>query len=595
MAIMKTRDKKKKTLKQDRARGLTVNAALMSVLGVFLLMVIAMGGMGVYFLQQSANYFNQLETVSARSYEANVINSSLLQARVHLLSSARYMERAAQAERDMATQTVRAATATAEAELKTARELTELAKTTFAAYQSAPLTDPEGRRAYMDVLRGYRGYIDDGVETLLDSLERSDFTSFYMINDDHSNPRGQQFVESIDDFTAFSEALRADLEEQVASNFRLALILSIGAVVVGILLMIGARIFLGRVVLQPLKRVGALFDRIAAGDLTGKVDVRSNNEIGQLFAALRRMQQGLGKTVLSVRHGVEEINFGSREIAAGNADLSSRTEQQAASLEETAASMEELASTVKQNADNARQANQLATNASSTAVQGGEVVGEVVHSMGRISESSQKVTEIISVIDSIAFQTNILALNAAVEAARAGEQGKGFAVVAGEVRTLAQRSAQAAREIKELIQASDNEVQSGTQLVSRAGETMREVVNAVQRVTDIMGEISAASEEQSSGIEQVNRAVAQMDEVTQQNAALVEEAAAAAASLEEQAAALREAVSTFRVNEAEIIEVPAQSLTSDPQVERTALADDHEEADEFDGAGDGMGRPALAQ
>ncbi|WP_338329170.1 methyl-accepting chemotaxis protein [Achromobacter denitrificans] len=300
--------------------------------------------------------------------------------------------------------------------------------------------------------------------------------------------------------------------------------------------------------------------RIADGDLTATVSVKPE---GQIQPALRDASHA-GRPDphgnLGAR-GVDEINVGSREIAAGNTDLSSRTEQQAASLEETAASMEELASTVKQNADNARQANQLAASASEVAVRGGTAVSDVVDTMQAISSSSSKIAEIVSVIDGIAFQTNILALNAAVEAARAGEQGKGFAVVAGEVRTLAQRSAQAAKEIKVLIEDSVNKVAVGSGQVERAGTTMQEIVVSVQRVTDIMGEISAASEEQSSGIDQVNRAVSQMDEVTQQNAALVEEAAAAAGSLEEQARQLAQAVSVFKLRQgADVIDVAAQPV-----------------------------------
>ena len=305
--------------------------------------------------------------------------------------------------------------------------------------------------------------------------------------------------------------------------------------------------------------------RIADGDLTGKVDVKPGDKSSLLYT-MQRMQESLTRTVTAVRRGVDEINVGSREIAAGNTDLSSRTEQQAASLEETAASMEELASTVKQNAENARQANQLAASASEVAVRGGSAVAEVVDTMQAISASSKKISEIVSVIDGIAFQTNILALNAAVEAARAGEQGKGFAVVAGEVRTLAQRSAQAAKEIKQLIEDSVGKVSIGSGQVERAGATMQEIVASVKRVTDIMGEISAASEEQSSGIDQVNLAVNQMDEVTQQNAALVEEAAAAAGSLEEQARQLSQAVSVFKLRSgADVIDVAAQQVPDRPQ------------------------------
>jgi methyl-accepting chemotaxis protein len=253
------------------------------------------------------------------------------------------------------------------------------------------------------------------------------------------------------------------------------------------------------------------------------------------------------EVIVQVKEAGETINTAAGEIASGNNDLSSRTEQQASSLEETASSMEELASTVKQNAENAKQANQLAAAASGVAVKGGEVVGQVVTTMSDINQSSRKIEDIISVIDGIAFQTNILALNAAVEAARAGEQGRGFAVVAGEVRNLAQRSAAAAKEIKQLISDSVSKVQDGTKLVEDAGKTMEEIVTSVQRVTDIMGEISAASSEQSSGIDQVNTAITSMDEVTQQNAALVEEAAAAAESLVEQAATLMDTVNDFKL------------------------------------------------
>ncbi|WP_081884820.1 methyl-accepting chemotaxis protein [Paraburkholderia kururiensis] len=286
---------------------------------------------------------------------------------------------------------------------------------------------------------------------------------------------------------------------------------------------------------------------IARGDLSQSVQVR-NGDSSSMMAAMRDMQDRLQRTIGEIRYSAESIAAATEQIAAGNGDLSQRTEQQAASLEETAASMEQLTATVKQNADNARQASGLANNASEIATKGHNVVSRVIGTMGEINDSSRQIADIIGVIEGIAFQTNILALNAAVEAARAGEQGRGFAVVAGEVRSLAQRSATAAKEIKQLIDASVERVNNGSSLVEQAGATMGEILQAVRRVTDIMGEIAAASEEQSSGISQVGRAVTQMDEVTQQNAALVEEATAAAASLQDQAARLREAVSAFRVD-----------------------------------------------
>jgi methyl-accepting chemotaxis protein len=316
----------------------------------------------------------------------------------------------------------------------------------------------------------------------------------------------------------------------------------------GVLLAVIVGFFLIRAIVGPLNEGIAIANAVASGDLTSRIDVHSTNETGRLMMALKQMNDNLVELVGKVRMGTDSITTASSEIAAGNSDLSQRTEEQASSLEETASSMEELAATVKQNADNARQANQLAAGASEVAVKGGAVVSQVVQTMSSINESSKKIVDIISVIDGIAFQTNILALNAAVEAARAGEQGRGFAVVATEVRTLAQRSATAAKEIKELIKDSVSKVEDGTRLVDEAGATMDEIVSAVKRVTDIMSEISAASQEQSAGIEQVNQAVTQMDEVTQQNAALVEEASAAAESMQEQAQALTQAVTVFKLS-----------------------------------------------
>ncbi|MDO8179382.1 MAG: methyl-accepting chemotaxis protein [Undibacterium sp.] len=322
---------------------------------------------------------------------------------------------------------------------------------------------------------------------------------------------------------------------------------------------------------QPLHAALEVAEVVASGDLSSQVIVTGKDEISLLLNALKEMNDSLAKTVGQVRAGTETITVASREIASGNADLSSRTESQASSLEETASSMEELTSTVKQNADNARQANQLVISASGVAVKGGVVVGHVVDTMGSIKESSRKIVDIIGVIDGIAFQTNILALNAAVEAARAGEQGRGFAVVATEVRNLAQRSASAAREIKALISDSVDKVDQGSKLVDEAGKTMNEIVTSVQHVADIMGEITAASREQSTGIEQVNLAITQMDEMTQQNAALVEQAAAAAESMEEQAFELGQAVSVFKlVDDRPVVSAKAIAVENTSVTNRSA-------------------------
>jgi methyl-accepting chemotaxis protein len=317
---------------------------------------------------------------------------------------------------------------------------------------------------------------------------------------------------------------------------------------VSLLLSIIISYLIGKSIINPLRTAISIARTVASGDLSSRIEVKSTDEVGQLLQSLKDMNGSLQNIVAEIRTSAETIATGSKQITSGNLDLSARTESQASSLEETASSMEELTSTVKQNADNARQANQLAASASDVAVRGGAVVSQVVETMGSINESARKIADIISVIDGIAFQTNILALNAAVEAARAGEQGRGFAVVATEVRNLAQRSAGAAKEIKALITDSVEKVDLGSRLVDQAGVTMSEVVASVKRVTDIISEITVASNEQTAGIEQINQAITDMDNVTQQNAALVEEATAAAQSLYDQADSLVQVVSVFKLD-----------------------------------------------
>lgn len=344
------------------------------------------------------------------------------------------------------------------------------------------------------------------------------------------------------------EVAYAEYQESSA-NYQVVLAFAVGMLTLGILI----AVFMGGAMVRQISRslgnAVEITGAVAKGDLTVPIAVSGKDEIAALLGSLSTMRDNLAHVVSGVRNNAEGVASASAQIASGNQDLSSRTEEQASALEETAASMEELNATVRQNADNAGQANQLAVRASQVAGQGGAVVAEVVHTMQGINDSSRKIADIISVIDSIAFQTNILALNAAVEAARAGEQGRGFAVVASEVRSLAGRSANAAKEIKALIMDSVERVEHGSTLVDKAGETMSEVVSAIRRVTDIMGEISAASTEQSQGVSQVGEAITQMDQVTQQNAALVEEMAAAAGSLSHQANDLVEAVSVFKLSQ----------------------------------------------
>jgi methyl-accepting chemotaxis protein len=417
---------------------------------------------------------------------------------------------------------------------------------TMAVYEKSLFTE-EGKTQYAQLPPLMDRFWKIGEENiaLIQNNQRAEAFAFLV---DRTIPARNELLKVIAEGVKYQEkSLEHDIlmvEERVQTT-SMALLVLVAVIAVGLLA------FSAWVAGQLRRRVAlaqASAERVRDGDLSVAVTDNGRDEFSPLLATLGDMQTSLSRVVADVRRGADSVSTASAEIAQGNADLSGRTEQQASALEQTSSSMEQLGSTARQNADNARTASQLASSASSVAVQGGEVVGQVVQTMKDINESSRKISDIIGVIDGIAFQTNILALNAAVEAARAGEQGRGFAVVAGEVRNLAQRSAEAAKEIKGLINASVERVEQGSALVDRAGATMQEIVQSIQRVTDIVGEISSASGEQNAGVEQVSHAVTQMDQSTQQNAALVEESAAAAASLQQQAQHLVHAVSVFKLS-----------------------------------------------
>ena len=408
------------------------------------------------------------------------------------------------------------------------------------------ISSPEEKRLYEEFSAAWKKYAETNDKVLAHSRKNENDQARALLQGESR----QNYVAAMALLDKLVELNGAGAEQSKAASERsysVALTTLFVTAVLAIAVAVVAALWLIRSITGPLARAVHAADLVAAGDLTVQIQADSQDETGKLLQSLDKMQQALVRTVSTVRQNAESVASASAQIASGNHDLSARTESQASALEETAASMEELGSTVRQNADNARQANQLAVSASTVAVQGGEVVSQVVETMKGITTASNKIADIIGVIDGIAFQTNILALNAAVEAARAGEQGRGFAVVASEVRSLAGRSAEAAKEIKSLIGASVERVEQGNVQAERAGQTMTEVVNAIRRVTDIMGEISAASSEQSAGVSQVGEAVTQMDQATQQNAALVEQMAAAAGSLSGQARELVEAVAVFKL------------------------------------------------
>jgi methyl-accepting chemotaxis protein-1 (serine sensor receptor) len=539
-------------------KALTIKARIgisMAFLGALL---IGIGALGLAGMGRTNEAF--LDTYSVQMPGAIAVgNSEMYAARERLV-----FDRAA----------LLAGTSEVSATIERSRMMRERADAFWKNYMSLPQTPDERRLA--DASQDKRLALQRAVDKGLAAVTADDRAG--MIE------AAKAMQAAYNELANANDALRAFLTdaskksyEDAQSRYTWFRALSLSAIALGLAAAAFAWFALRRAIARPLEAALTHFEAIAAGDLRRDVVVTSRDEMGLLLEGLAKMRASLLTTVRTVRSGSESIASATQQIAAGNTDLSSRTEEQASALQETASSMEELTSTVRQNADNARQASTLAANASEIAGKGSAVVTEVVDTMGEISRSSAKIADIITIIEGIAFQTNILALNAAVEAARAGEEGRGFAVVAGEVRNLAQRSSTAAKEIKELIDTSVARVQSGTTLVDEAGRTMNEIIGAVQRVTDIMGEIAAASAEQSTGIEQVSRAVTQMDEVTQQNAALVEEAAAAAQSLEDQAARLRQAVAVFQVAEgaglaAASLQVPATVSTKPKRVAPPAAA-----------------------
>ncbi|WFN57537.1 methyl-accepting chemotaxis protein [Dickeya lacustris] len=431
--------------------------------------------------------------------------------------------------------------------LKQAEQRIAMSKDAFNVYENRSVRTETDAALEPELNKAYSEYVEKGIMPMLKAAKDGYFEEILNHESEEVRVLDEAYNKPLLKAIAFRTERAKNLNNDAQHQAMLGYTLMAASFIIAVIMTLMTFLFLRGALIKPMNRLVQRIQHIAQGDLTQPDETYGKNEIGILGQNIQQMQASLVHTVATVRDSADSIYQGTTEITAGNTDLSSRTEQQAAAIEQTAASMEQLTATVKQNSDNAHHASQLASNASGKAKQGGEIVENVVNTMNSISGSSRKISEITNVINSIAFQTNILALNAAVEAARAGEQGRGFAVVAGEVRSLAQRSAQAAKEIEGLISESVSLVNSGSALVDKAGQTMHDIVQAVTSVTDIMNEIASASDEQSRGITQVGQAISEMDSVTQQNASLVQQASAAAASLEDQARVLTQAVSAFKL------------------------------------------------
>ena len=533
---------------------LTIKLRLIATMTVMGLMLVVGGAMGIVGVHNSNAVIQELFSNQLPSIE------SISTSRVMLLRARTAIERAiSHPELPDTADTI-----------KRSENFLTKSEESWKKYLALPQS-PEEKKITDEVIVARDKFLTIGFNPMLAAIKVGNKEAADKINMTLIAPLFTVYSDKIVELNAYQLKIGEEQWKASQSAFNLFLWVAVVGVLGGLLAVFLSTFFLLRAISNPLKFLLEQFEAIGNGNLSRQIKPKSTDEMGLLLSGLENMRQSLVQTVTVVREGSASIAVSSAEIANGNMDLSSRTENQAASLEETASSMEELTSTVQQNADNARQANTLALKASDVASKGGRVVGEVVHTMSSIKDSSRKIVDIIGVIDGIAFQTNILALNAAVEAARAGEQGRGFAVVATEVRNLAQRSAGAAKEIKELINDSVEKVDVGSRLVDDAGKTMDDIVVSIKGVADIMAEITAASAEQSDGISQVNLAITNMDEATQQNAALVEQAAAAATSMEEQANNLNQAVSIFKLNDSDSgNNAGAPQITAKPAAKKKA-------------------------
>ncbi|RTF51685.1 methyl-accepting chemotaxis protein [Serratia marcescens] len=513
---------------------ITVKAGLIALLSLMTMLLIMVSVIGVNAINEGSRSIHTLNQILGEEL-GSLANSSNLTLRARTAASLAVRQREI------------GQTDVSDATVGRIYGYLEQSNKEMARFVGVGTVTERGRELSSRLQNSYRAYLEQGVKPMAAAIKAGKIDEYYHIQETRISALSIAFEKDLSDFRSFAMKLGEKQVYDAESNASTKISLIVVAGLLSVLLAVLAWFALRVIILRPLDESIAQLEYIAGGDLTHEIRGEGDTEMGRLVRAMQRMQQALANSVSKVRDASSQIDTGSRELAAGNLHLAQRTEESAASLEETAASMEQLTSTVKMNAENCEQANQLALSVSDIANQGSDVVSQVMSKMQAITDSSRRIADIISVMDGIAFQTNILALNAAVEAARAGEQGRGFAVVAGEVRNLAQRSAQAAKEIKGLIEDSVSRVDMGSVLVESAGETMGDIVNAVTRVTDIMGEIASASDEQSRGIDQVGQAVAEMDRVTQQNASLVEESASAAAALEEQASMLTQSVAVFRL------------------------------------------------
>lgn len=514
-------------------KNLSIKRSLTLALTILIAMIAAISGLGFYSNSTSARVIEELTEINVE--QVNTVNRAQINLAEMRSNIIRFGEFARQGMDEKASR-----------EIAQAQEFLARSQERFAEFMAVKLPEGSRRLPYVSAIES--AYRETLSAAFLDALKRADMEAIFAQREAFGEGYAA-FTEAVRDFIHYAERRGEELIVENAGTSRIVEVSAVALLIMALLAALVVRMGMMRIVVKPLLETIEHFDRIAKGDLTARIEDRGSNEIGKLFSALNHMQAKLRDLVLALRRNSDSVFTGAGEIATGSQDLSSRTEEQASALQETASSMEQMASTVRQNTDSAIEADRLSTDASRTAEEGGQEVGRTVQLMREIAESSRKINDIVEVIDSIAFQTNILALNASVEAARAGEQGRGFAVVASEVRSLASRSADSAKEIRAMIEDTTSRIVGGAEQAERSGQTIDETVASIRQVSTLMSEISSATREQNSGIEQINVAVTQMDSVTQQNASLVEQTSAAAASLEEQAKQLAELIASFKVND----------------------------------------------